>query len=242
MDLDSAQAIVLALLAGWIGYAVGGRRWRQQERRTLYRDYLIAAHDALAALHAFEEEWNKNPTKMPNRLYYNLLDKSEKAEWMEQELRLIAPWKVCNAATISGSIDSLLTEIVYDEDLDDYENRQPPSYEWFHSRRHTYLWGPDVSELDEFVNLARADLGAQSRFWRIRGQFISYRTGFPGWLKWQFIPRLPLVGRKFAHRNNRKFEDLVRRREEEWKAGREMRRQLAHPKNASEVQLSDESD
>lgn len=227
MSWGIAQSLLLALFTGWVGYVVSGRRWRQQERRTLYRDYLIIAHEALRILRTFEEEWDKHPTNMPVKRYRELVDQNRKVEETERELLLIAPWKVCGAASISVGIEGLLTEIFYREDLDDYETRRPPSYEWFHSRRHTYLWGPDYNDIDEFVNMARADLGAQSRLWRLRGDHINYRVGFPSWFKWDFAPRLPLVGGWVSRRNASGYEESVRASEEIWNSTRDQRSQAS---------------
>jgi hypothetical protein len=225
MSSALVQSLVPAALTGWLGYVLAGRRWRQGERRTVYKEYLFAAHEALDALFEFERRWDQDPANMPRELYDSLVDKNRRLERASQDVRLIAPWKVSNAASISGSIDSLLTEIVYIEESDDYENRQPPSYEWLHSRRHVYLWGPDGNDVDEFVNLARADLGAQSRFWRLRGDFVSYRKGLPAWIKWTALPRLPLIGSRWSRRLQRQYEETARRSDEHWKSTQEQRRE-----------------
>lgn len=228
MDWNLLQSIILALVTGWIGYVVAGRRWRQQERRTLYRDYLIAAREALKSLNEFEADWNEAPESMSVNLYFDLVSKAEKLDSLAQELSLIAPSRVHNSAySIPSAIHDLLTEIVYIEDDDTYETRNPPSYEWFHSRRTVYFWGPDMNDLNEFLNLARADLGAQSPFWRIRGERTSYRKGFPDWLKWSLAPRFPVIGPKIMQWNMKKHEELRRRSDEQWKATREQRRNAA---------------
>lgn len=221
-------AAFTGLLTGWVGYITAGRRWRQSERRSVYREYLIAAHEMMEAFHAFEKAWNANPEEMPQLLYESLTEKKRALEAKAQDIRLISPMKVCNAADgLVLSVHDVMDEVVYLEDDDDYEMKSPPSYEWFHERRCELLQGPDHYELDEFINLARADLGAQSRFWRLRGESTSYRRGIPAWVKWTLLPTLPIIGKPYWRWLNRRFDERMRKSDQDWAARRHERQAQA---------------
>ena len=73
------QSLLLAAFTGWLGYAAAGRRWRQAERRSVYRDYLVAADEVLRLLRKFEEEWNAKPDALP-ALYGELMEKNLQLE------------------------------------------------------------------------------------------------------------------------------------------------------------------
>lgn len=219
--------MLLAGFTGWLGYVAAGKRWRQGERRSVYSEYLVAADEVLRLLREFEKQWKADPVNRP-ALYDELMEKNFQLDTKAQQVRLLSPLKVWNACVaIPISVESLMMEVVYDDETGEYETRQPPSFEWFRSRREDHLWGPDQNDLDEFVNLARADLGAQSRFWRVRGDSISYRRGFPGWLRYQVGPRIPLLGRWISIRNDRRYAELVRRSEAAREQHRQRRRQAA---------------
>src|SRR5947207_2951328 len=100
MGSGFTQAVVLALLTGWLGYVLAGRRWRQEERRAVYREYLHAAHETLDVLYEFERRWEQNPDEMPTELYEKLMEKNRKLESASHDVHLIAPMKVYNAAHI----------------------------------------------------------------------------------------------------------------------------------------------
>lgn len=221
--------MLLAGFTGWLGYVAAGKRWRQVERRSVYSEYLVAADEVLRLLRAFEKQWVADPESFPTTLYDELMEKNLQLDTKAQQVRLLAPLKVWNAAVaVPGGVEGLMTEVVYDEDLDRLKTREPPpSFEWFQSRREDHLWGPDQNDLDEFVNLARADLGAQSRFWRVRGDSLSYRRAIPGWIRYHVGPQIPLIGRWIAARNHRRYEALVRRSERDMARIREQRRQMA---------------
>ncbi len=113
------QSLLLAAFTGWLGYAAAGRRWRQAERRSVYRDYLVAADEVLRLLRKFEEEWNAKPDALP-ALYGELMEKNLQLDTKAQEVSLISPLKVWTAAAnIPMSVDSLMDELVYNEGNDD---------------------------------------------------------------------------------------------------------------------------
>jgi hypothetical protein len=195
VDVSSAGAIALAPFTGWTGYAFAGRRWRREERRSVYRDFLLAAHEAMDLLWTFEGEWKAQPEIFPEARFTQLERLARDLQRAAQDVRLLAPASVNEAAS---HIWISLEELFQDQTRRGSNAFTPPaSYAHFDERRRKNGFGPWADDLDEFINLARVDLGVESRlFWRLRGEATTYRRAFRSQLVWRW------------GRHRRRFDDL----------------------------------
>lgn len=205
------QGLILAVAGGWLGYAFAGRRWRQAERRVVYREYLLSAHNMFEEYFRFRDQWDRAPETMPEQGWHDLRSLMDEVRLKAQDVRLIAPLKLCERAdAVWVSLQELMTELIPNSSTGNYDRASPPTYRWFKDRRDRFYWGPNLDDLDEFVNMARADLGAQSRLWRIRGESTSYRRALRDWLRHEAAGHLPLIGRRIRAQQLAKWEQSER--------------------------------